>query len=140
MKLDAVPHAIHDVRGHESEYSVDRHGFAFHPHVAKEKTFDDDERIKTDHYAEVIDLLKDTYVKPSLLNITDRSGLVLRESSPFPISFVARLGRKQLRKRKDLLIVKAWVLSLPLATHTSINPTRALSRFSKLRCLMKRRR
>ena len=46
MKFEPTPQTVHDVRGHASEFRLDRHRFAFHQHKSKEKLFDDDERIK----------------------------------------------------------------------------------------------
>lgn len=58
--VDADPHAaiIHDVRGKEDTVSLDTTGFQFVKHVSKEKDFTDHERIKSEYYKEVEELLK----------------------------------------------------------------------------------
>jgi hypothetical protein len=53
---------VRDVRGRESEFSLDKNGFEFYRNTAKEKDFLDDEKIKRGYYAEVEQLLKDAYV------------------------------------------------------------------------------
>ena len=50
---------VHDIRGHEDEYTLDKNGFQVVKHVATEKEFNDEERIKTKYYKEVEDLLKE---------------------------------------------------------------------------------
>lgn len=50
---------VHDTRGHELDYTLDRHGFQFYYHESKEKEFQDDEKIKTQYYPEIEQLLKD---------------------------------------------------------------------------------
>lgn len=50
---------IHDVRGKEDQYTLDKNGFQFHKHVSKEKDFLDDEHIKAVYYPETEQLLKD---------------------------------------------------------------------------------
>jgi hypothetical protein len=59
-----APHTVtvRDVRGRESEFSLDKNGFEFYRNTAKEKDFLDDEKIKRGYYAEVEQLLKDAYV------------------------------------------------------------------------------
>ncbi|RAH46238.1 uncharacterized protein BO95DRAFT_412688 [Aspergillus brunneoviolaceus CBS 621.78] len=56
---ESVPTTIHDVSGHEAEYTLDGYGFQFHPHVSAEKDFLDDEQIKRVYYPEVDRLLKE---------------------------------------------------------------------------------
>ncbi|PCH36564.1 hypothetical protein WOLCODRAFT_28657 [Wolfiporia cocos MD-104 SS10] len=57
---DSHPVVVHDVRGREEEFSLDKTGFQFVKHVSQEKEFDDEERIKTVYYKEVEELLKNT--------------------------------------------------------------------------------
>jgi hypothetical protein len=57
-----LPVTIHDVSGHELEYTLDKNGFQFYYHESKEKDFVDDEKIKAEYYPEVEQLLKDAYV------------------------------------------------------------------------------
>ena len=53
------PATIHDVRGRESEYTLDKDGFEIVRHTAAEKDFLDDDVIKAGYYAETEQLLKD---------------------------------------------------------------------------------
>ncbi|KAI0357450.1 hypothetical protein OH77DRAFT_1422309 [Trametes cingulata] len=52
------PVVVHDARGHEDEFTLDKNGFQFVKWPSKEKTFDDEERIKTQYYAETEEILK----------------------------------------------------------------------------------
>ncbi|KAJ5087978.1 hypothetical protein N7456_011594 [Penicillium angulare] len=54
-----VPVTIHDVSGHELDYTLDGQGFQFYYHESKEKDFLDDEKIKREYYPETEQLLKD---------------------------------------------------------------------------------
>lgn len=65
MKFEPTPQTIHDVRGHEPEFTLNRHGFEFHQHESKDKMFHNDEAIKQQVYDEVVQLLKDKYVHSS---------------------------------------------------------------------------
>lgn len=49
---------VHNIRGRESDFDTDRSGFAVYNFPAKEKTFNDDEAVRTGYYAEVEELLK----------------------------------------------------------------------------------
>lgn len=53
---------VHDVRGHENEYSLDENGFQFYKQTSVEKDFLDDEQIKDRYYKETEQLLKDAFV------------------------------------------------------------------------------
>ncbi|KAL8364780.1 hypothetical protein RB595_003856 [Gaeumannomyces hyphopodioides] len=50
---------IRDVRGAEGRHTLDGSGFQFHRHVATEKEFVDEEKIRAGYYAETEQLLKD---------------------------------------------------------------------------------
>jgi len=56
----AEPHdvVIHDARGKEDTIGLDKTGFQYIRHVSKEKTFTDEDAIKTQYYKEVEDILK----------------------------------------------------------------------------------
>ncbi|KAK0742563.1 hypothetical protein B0T21DRAFT_361682 [Apiosordaria backusii] len=56
VELDAV---VTDITGDESKYTLDSHGFQIYNHESKEKDFADDEKIKSEYYPEVEQLLKD---------------------------------------------------------------------------------
>ena len=53
------PARIHDIRGHEEEFTLDKHGFQIHRRKSAEKDFNDEEKIKSEYYKEVEDLLKE---------------------------------------------------------------------------------
>ncbi|PCH36585.1 hypothetical protein WOLCODRAFT_157290 [Wolfiporia cocos MD-104 SS10] len=48
---------VHDARGREEKFSLDRAGFQFVKHVSQEKGFDTEARIKTVYYEEVEELI-----------------------------------------------------------------------------------
>ncbi|KAF2010134.1 hypothetical protein BU24DRAFT_357228 [Aaosphaeria arxii CBS 175.79] len=50
---------VRDVRGRESEYTLDGNGFEFYKHTSEEKDFLDEEQIKSRYYPETEQLLKD---------------------------------------------------------------------------------
>ncbi|KAJ5151151.1 uncharacterized protein N7482_010403 [Penicillium canariense] len=54
-----VATTIHDVSGHELDYTLDSHGFQFYYHKSSETDFVDDEKIRREYYAETEQLLKD---------------------------------------------------------------------------------
>jgi hypothetical protein len=53
---------VHDVSGHELDYTLDKNGFQYYYHESREKDFVDDEQIKKEYYPETEQLLKDAYV------------------------------------------------------------------------------
>jgi hypothetical protein len=56
---EALNVTVKDISGKEKQYTLDSHGFQIYRHVSKEKTFDDDARIKAEYYPETEQLLKD---------------------------------------------------------------------------------
>lgn len=54
-----LPVTVHDVSGHELDYSLDGNGFQLYYHESTEKEFLDDEKIKREYYPETEQLLKD---------------------------------------------------------------------------------
>ncbi|KAI0771220.1 hypothetical protein BD413DRAFT_476455 [Trametes elegans] len=56
--LDPHPVLVHDARGHEEDFSLDKNGFQYVKWPSVEKEFDDDERIKEKYYPEVEEILK----------------------------------------------------------------------------------
>lgn len=56
--LEAKPVVIHDARGHESEFTLDKNGFQFMKHVSQYLDFDDKEKIQSVYYKEVEELVK----------------------------------------------------------------------------------
>lgn len=50
---------VHDIRGEESQYTLDGTGFQTHRHTSAEKDFLDDEKIKREYWPETEQLLKD---------------------------------------------------------------------------------
>lgn len=57
-KFNQTPVDIQDVRGHESEFNLDKQGFQLIEHESVEKDFKDDDQIKTLVYPETETLLK----------------------------------------------------------------------------------
>ncbi|KAI0764329.1 hypothetical protein BD413DRAFT_482792 [Trametes elegans] len=55
---DPHPAVVHDARGREAEFSLDKNGFQFVTWPSREKTFDDEERIQKEYYPEVEEILK----------------------------------------------------------------------------------
>jgi hypothetical protein len=49
---------VNDISGDEDKYTLDSHGFQIYKYQSKEKDFQDDEKIKSEYYAEIEDLLK----------------------------------------------------------------------------------
>ena len=56
---------VHDIRGHEDQYSLDKNGFQVYSHVSVEKDFVDEDQIKAQYYPETEQLLKDAYASQS---------------------------------------------------------------------------
>ena len=50
---------VHDIRGEEQNYNLDKNGFQIHRHTSVEKDFLDDDQIKAQYYPEIEQLLKD---------------------------------------------------------------------------------
>ncbi|KAL2825085.1 amino acid permease-domain-containing protein [Aspergillus cavernicola] len=57
--IETIPVTIHDVTGHELDYTLDGNGFQYYYHSSEEKDFLDDEQIKRIYYPETEQLLKD---------------------------------------------------------------------------------
>jgi hypothetical protein len=57
---DSKQVTIHDIRGTEDQYTLDKTGFQIVKHASAEKGFLDDDQIKQVYYPEVEDLLKKT--------------------------------------------------------------------------------
>lgn len=55
---------VHDIRGSEDQYNLDKNGFQIYRHQSVEKDFRDEEEIKKTYYAEVENLLKEAFVNP----------------------------------------------------------------------------
>ena len=62
-KHNPQPVQISDMRGHD--LTLDRNGFQLVGHESAEKTFDDEQRVKTQVYEETSELLKKVYVGSS---------------------------------------------------------------------------
>lgn len=56
---------VHDIRGSEDQYSLDKTGFQIYHHSSAEKDFRDEEQIKKIYYPEIENLLKEAFVTPS---------------------------------------------------------------------------
>lgn len=53
---------VHDIRGTEDQYTLDKTGFQIYHHQSVEKDFRDEEQIKNTYYPEVEKLLKEAFV------------------------------------------------------------------------------
>lgn len=53
---------VHDIRGTEDQYTLDKNGFQIYKHQSVENDFVDDEQIKQVYYPETERLLKEVYV------------------------------------------------------------------------------
>lgn len=53
---------VHDIRGTENQYTLDKTGFQIYHHHSVEKDFRDEEQIKRTYYPEVENLLKEAFV------------------------------------------------------------------------------
>ena len=53
---------VHDIRGEEKNYSLDKNGFEIYRHASVEREFLDDAQIKAQYYPETEQLLKDALV------------------------------------------------------------------------------
>jgi hypothetical protein len=62
--VTTIPATIHDISGHELDYTLDGNGFQLYYHESQEKDFLDDEKIKREYYPETEQLLKDAYILP----------------------------------------------------------------------------
>ena len=88
------PHTvpIHDIRGHEADFQLDRNGFQLVPFSSKETEFTDTEQFKKVVYPEVADLLKNMWVLlPACLvlsNLTIGSARAPHECTSSLISYV----------------------------------------------------
>lgn len=49
---------VQDIRGREQDFTLDRNGFQLVQHDSLEKSFDNEDRITTQYYAECIELVK----------------------------------------------------------------------------------
>ncbi|KAK7991948.1 hypothetical protein PG996_013039 [Apiospora saccharicola] len=54
----ATPVAIQNVRGREGDFTLDKQGFQYVKHKSKFTTFDDDELVRREHYAELEVMLR----------------------------------------------------------------------------------
>ena len=72
-----VPSAVEDIRGRENEFTLDKQGFTVVNSETREKTFDDEERIKDIYYEDCEKLLKEKSVEPDsrLSALIARAGL-----------------------------------------------------------------
>lgn len=55
---ETMQQIVHDIRGEEDKYSLDRTGFQIYKHVSQEKVFQDEDEIKRVYYPEVEHILK----------------------------------------------------------------------------------
>ena len=55
---ETVTKTVHNIRGQEDQYSLDKTGFQAVKHVSQEKDFLDEERIRNVYYPEIEELMK----------------------------------------------------------------------------------
>jgi hypothetical protein len=55
IKKEAI---VHDIRGSEDQYTLDKEGFQFVKHRSVEKDFVDDDRVTSVYYREIEDLVQ----------------------------------------------------------------------------------
>lgn len=55
---ESITHVVHDIRGEEDKYTLDKTGFQIFKHISQETAFVDDEEIKSIYYPEIEDILK----------------------------------------------------------------------------------
>lgn len=58
FKMEDVERPVHDIRGAEGEFDTNNSGFAVYNSPAQEKTFRDDQAVRTGYYQEVESLLR----------------------------------------------------------------------------------
>ena len=58
---------VHDIRGEEDKYTLDKTGFQIYRHVSQETAFKDDAEIKSVYYPEIEEILKSAYDHLSFL-------------------------------------------------------------------------
>lgn len=58
---DHLPVNIHDARGKESDFTLDKNGFEFHSHTSKAEISDDKEAVSATYYPELEALLKERW-------------------------------------------------------------------------------
>lgn len=63
---------VHDIRGTEVQYTLDKAGFQIYHHQSVEKDFLDDDQIKQVYYPEIEQLLKDAFVTPFIFSREDQ--------------------------------------------------------------------
>jgi hypothetical protein len=57
-RFDTTPVTIHDIRGHEDDFSLEKQGFQVYKHISSEKKFEEKDAIKNIMYPEIEELLK----------------------------------------------------------------------------------
>lgn len=58
-KLADHQRPVHNIRGYENEFSIDKSGFAVYKYPAAEKSFRDDKAVREGYYGEIEQLIKD---------------------------------------------------------------------------------
>jgi hypothetical protein len=58
--FDTTPVTIHDIRGQEDQFTLEKQGFQVYKHTSAEKKFEEKDAIKNVMYPEIEELLKKT--------------------------------------------------------------------------------
>ena len=73
---------VHNIRGHEADFSTDASGFAVYTSPAREKLFTDDAQVREGYYAEVEELLRKTHPGVKKVHIFDHTIRRRQKDSP----------------------------------------------------------
>ena len=82
FKMTDVKRPVYNIRGKEQEFTTDNSGFAVYNEPAQEKSFRDDEAIRSGYYAEVEALLRKTHKGVKKVVIFDHTIRRKEKSSP----------------------------------------------------------
>lgn len=63
-KFDIHTVQVHDIRGREDQFNLEKNGFQHLKHTSAEKDFVDDDQVRRVVYPETAQLIKDVYVDP----------------------------------------------------------------------------
>jgi hypothetical protein len=88
--MEPLAVTIHDIRGSEAGYTLDRNGFQLYNFESKEKDFLDDDTIKAVYYPETEQLLKEVYVYYTM------HACLLPRLTHSLISFIRRTGASKI--------------------------------------------
>lgn len=82
FKMEDVERPVHNIRGSEEQFDTNNSGFAVYNSPAKEKSFRDDQAVRTGYYQEVEDLLRQRLAGVKKVVIFDHTIRRREKSSP----------------------------------------------------------